>query len=419
MKKIIVLSLLLVPLLFIVAGVKAADYNLTCTYSAGCSPSLPAFFPSSEVWYPGKTLTKTVQFTNNSSIDRKVGVQSSQTLTSGDVDQVIDLIITKSDSTVLFSNSLHAFYASGEVLLLDNLASHASETFSFQATMYSTSGNEYQSMTTQFDLIIGLISSPTPTPPACTDTAPATPGSVTLSRVNDAEVKATWGTATDPVTGYRVSWSKDTDTDGDGEGTRSVGKTTETNITGLNLTSYTHYFKVRAVNGCKEGATTGIATIGDGKNYLAPTSTPAPTPTSTPLPIPSPIPTTEVLGVSTSSGTQGLNNKGSQKEVKGVTTSKCIAYWWQILLLQSLLLALYYFRFAKNMNSRNMLLTGLGALLGGLAVFRIMNSCHSFNFLLFPKSPSPFMKYFVLLDIAVILAILLAKKWWTREDSNL
>lgn len=418
MKKIIVIFLFLGAILFVVSGVKAADYNLTCTYSAGCSPSLSAFFPVSEIWYPGKTLTKTVQFTNNSSIDRKVGVKASQTTTSGDIDQVIDLVITKSDSTVLFSNSLHAFYASGEVLLLDSLASHASETFSFQATMYSTSGNEYQSMTTQFDLIIGLISSPTPTPPACTDTEPATPGSVTLNRVNDTEVKVTWGTATDPVTGYRVSWSKDTDIDGDGEGTRSVGKTTETNITGLNLTSYTYYFKVRAVNGCKEGATTGIATIGDGPNYLAPTPTPTPT-SVVPPPIPSPTPTTEVLGVSTSSGTQGLNNLQSQKEVKGVTTSKCNTYWWQILLLQSLLLALYYFRFAKNMNNRNLLMTSIGGLIAGLAAFRLMNNCLSFNYFLFPNSSSLFLKYFILLDVAVILAIILAKKWWTREDSNL
>lgn len=343
MKKIVVVFLFLVILLFVVAGVNAADYNLTCTYNAGCSPSLPAFFPALEIWYPGKTLTKTIQFTNNNSIGRKVGVQASQTTTSGDVDQVIDLVITKSDSTVLFSNSLHAFYASGEVLLLDNLTSHASETFSFQATMYSTSGNEYQSMTTQFDLIIGLISSPTPTPPACTDTEPATPGSVTLHRINDTEVKATWGTANDPVIGYRVSWSKDTDTDGDGEGTRSVGKTTEINITGLSLAGYTYYFKVQAVNGCKEGATTGIAIIGDGTNYLAPTSTPILTPTTVSLSSAlSPIPTGQsgqVAGVQTSSSS-------SIAEVKGVNVKQGF-YVWKYALAGALVLASLFFFIIK------------------------------------------------------------------------
>lgn len=348
MKKIIVVSLFLTMLLFVVAGVKAADYNLTCTYSSGCSPSLPAFFHASEIWYPGKTLTKTVRFTNNSSIDRKVGVQSSHTLTSGDVDQIIDLVITKSDSTVLFSNSLHAFYSSGEVLLLDSLASHASETFSFQATMYTTSGNEYQSMTTQFNLIIGLMSSPTPTPPACTDTEPATPGSVSLNRVNDTEVKATWGTATDPVTGYRLSWSKDTDIDGDGEGTRSVGKTTETNITGLNLTSYTYYFKVRAINGCKEGHTTGIATIGDEPNYLVPSSTPTPTLVSSSLTL-SLTPTGQggqVAGVWTNTLTPTpifYSSGFNAGEVKGMNVKQSITVWKYVLISVIIFASLLFF----------------------------------------------------------------------------
>ncbi|MEK7079414.1 MAG: fibronectin type III domain-containing protein [Patescibacteria group bacterium] len=347
MKKIIIVSLLLASLFFIVDGVKAADYNLTCTYSSGCSPSLPAFFPASVIWYPSKTLTKTVQFTNNSSIDRKVGVQASQTTTSGDVDQVIDLVIAKSDTTVLFSNSLHTFYASGEVLLLDNLVSHASETFSFQATMYSTSGNEYQSMTTQFDLIIGLMSSPTSTPPACTDTEPTTPGSVTLNRVNDTEVKATWGTASDPVTGYRLSWSKDTDTDGDGEGTRSVGKTTETNITDLNLTSYAYYFKVRAVNGCKEGPTTGIATIGDGTNYLAPTSTPTPISVGSSLTL-SLTPTGQggqVAGAQTSSSS-------SIAEVKGANVKQGFNVWKYALVGTLVLASLLFFIIKLRIKSK-------------------------------------------------------------------
>lgn len=340
MKKIAAVSLFLAMLLSVVSGVKAADFNLACNSGAGCGPALSAFFPSSETWYPGKTLTKTVQFTNNSSIDREVGIQASQTTTSGDVDQVIDLVITKSDSTVLFSNSLHAFYASGEVLLLDNLASHASETFSFQATMYSTSGNEYQRKTTQFDLIIGLISSPTPTPSVCTDTMPATPGSVSPNRINDTEVKVTWGTVSDPVTGYRVSWSKDTDTDGDGEGTRSVGKTTETNITGLNLTSYTYYFKVRAINGCKEGDITGISTIGDGTNYLAPTSTPlltSPTLSSSPTLLLSPTDQNgQVAGAQTSSNS-------SKGEVKGANVKQDFHVWKYALTGALVLASLLFF----------------------------------------------------------------------------
>jgi len=161
MKKITIVILFLIVLLFVVSEVKAADYSLTCTYGSGCSPSLYAFFPASEVWYPGKILTKMVQFTNNSSVNRKIGVQATHTSTSGNIDRVVDLVITKSDSTILFSNSLNAFYTSGEIALLDSLPAHSSETFSFRATMYTTSGNEYQNKTTQFDLIIGFISSPT------------------------------------------------------------------------------------------------------------------------------------------------------------------------------------------------------------------------------------------------------------------
>lgn len=336
MKKIIVVSLFLAVLLSAVSGVKAADFNLACNSGSGCSPALPAFFPSSEIWYPGKTLTKTVQFTNNSSTSQKIGTQATKTITNGNLDQVIDLVITKSDSTVLYSNSLYSFYSAGETILLDSLPAGASETFSYTATMYTTSGNEYQDKRTQLDLVLGLISSPTPTPTPCTDSSPATPDPVTLNRVNDTEVKVIWGAATDPVTGYRVSWSKDTDTDGDGEGTRSVGKTTETNITGLNLTNYTYYFKVRAVNGCKEGDTTGIATIGDGTNYLTPTTTPLLTPTMV-----SSSPTLFLSSTGQSgqvAGAQTSFSSSSRAEVKG-TSVKQGFYGWKFALTGALILA--------------------------------------------------------------------------------
>ena len=218
--------------------------------------------------------------------------------------------------------------------------------------MYSTSGNEYQSMTTQFDLTIGLISTPTPTPAPCTDVTPATPGPLILSRINDTEVKVIWGSASDPVTGYRLSWSKDTDVDGDGEGSRSVGKTTETNITGLNLTSYTYYFKVRAVNGCKEGATTGIATIGDGKNYLVPTSTPVLTPTTVSLPPTLSLTPTgqggQVAGVQTSSSS-------SAGDVRGMNVKQGGNVWKYALIGAIILLSLLFFiiKLCEKIRKRN------------------------------------------------------------------
>lgn len=343
MKKIVVVFLFLAVLLSFVSEVKAADFNLSCNSGAGCSPTLSAFFPSSETWYPGKTVTKTVQFTNNSSTLQKIGTQATNTITNGNLDQVIDLVITKSDSTVLYSNSLYSFYGAGETALLDSLPAGVSETFSYTATMYSTSGNEYQDKRTQFDLVLGLISSPIPTPTPCTDSSPTTPGPVTLNRVNDTEVKVIWGAATDPATGYRVSWSKDIDTDGDGEGTRSVGKTTETNITGLNLASYTYYFKVRAVNGCKEGDTVGIATVGDGTNYLTPISTPLLTPTMVSLsPTLSPIPTSQSGQVA---GAKASSNS-SKGEVKGVNVKQGF-YVWKYALTRTLILALLLFFIIK------------------------------------------------------------------------
>ena len=309
MKKIFLLSLLTFILSSMTPSVSAADFNLACSSGSGCSPSLSTFFSSSEIWYPGKTITKSVQFTNTSATVQKIGTRAINTMTSGAVDQVIDLVIAKSDSTVLFSNSLYSFYGAGEIVLLADLSAGASETFSYSATMYTTSDNEYQDKRTQFDLVLGLISSPSSPPAPCDDAVPSTPGPITLSRVNDTEVKIILRMAGNPVTGYRISWSKDTDIDGEGEGTRSVGKTTETNITDLHLLTNTYYFKVRSVNGCKEGTTTGIAII------------PTPIPTLViSSPILSPVLTTKILGISTSSGAQSniKNSQPSQKAVKGI-----------------------------------------------------------------------------------------------------
>ena len=81
----------------------------------------------------------------------------------------------------------------------------------------------------------------------------------------------------------------------------------------MDLASKRYYFKIRAVNGCKEGEFSGLSSIGSGPDLFATAS-----PTTTPTPIIGVVAgastttvTPEVQGASTEKGT---TNKSNNKE---------------------------------------------------------------------------------------------------------
>lgn len=387
MKKIFLTLLIGLGVLFVTQTAMAADDNISCTDS-GCTPStITHFFSSSEVWYPGKTLTKTIQITNTSGSSQKIGADTSGETTTGGLDQVLNLVITRSDSTIAWSGLLSAFYTNGETELLSSLGNGSSDTFAFALTMDSDAGNAYQNTSTQFDLTLGFIS-------------PLTGKTSSLSTsCTNSDFDAIMELKYDGVlqSGINVKFTY-----------KGEVKEAVTGSNGKAQVGYTHTGD-DTVNAEPENGYPSKSVTINASSCTTPTSTPIP-PTLTPTPegfVPSITPApTAVLGASTSS------SKSSQEGVQGATTKKCDFIWWQILLGEGLLAALYFFRFAKNMSKKTPI--AVGALMAALSLilFRLLNKCLTYSYLLFPNTESVFGRYFILADVLMVITIMLL---WMRS----
>jgi hypothetical protein len=277
MKKSIIVTLFIFIATAHISYVSAADVTVACSDSS-CSPSTSSnFFSASEKWYPNKTATKTLQITNSSSTAQVVSNQATNSSNTGSANlpDVIDLTIKRlSDNAVLWAGTLQSYYSNGQ-FTISSLASGATETYEYIASMHYSAGNSYQNTKTEFDLLVGFTSTGTtitPTPTPCTAQKPGTPGNLSLTQTNFNTVKASWSGVGDPKTGYYLSWG--TTTNAEGAGSRFTSDT-ETTADGLDLGNKRYYFKVRAVNNCTNGDFSGVTSIGSGPDLLAPTSSPS------------------------------------------------------------------------------------------------------------------------------------------------
>lgn len=258
MKKLILsLIFLILPIFLIVPSVLAADLDVTCRGAGTCLPDNPGpIFSPSEVWYPGKTLSKTIQLLNTSGGSQKIITQAQNSTTSGNLTQAFTFsIVRNSDNYVIWSGGLASYYAKGETELA-TLGDGASDTFIYTAAMDSAAGNDYQGKQSSFDLLIGFAGVPAgggaPSAPVCNDTKPGGAPTLTGAVPGTNSVTLTWTTATGPLTYYLATY-------GTSPGAQTYGNP---NIGGPGTTSYTvsglsggatYYFKVRAGNGCKPG----------------------------------------------------------------------------------------------------------------------------------------------------------------------
>lgn len=180
MKKLLLAIVIIYWLAFFLPGkIMAADLDVFCE-AAGCSPtSFPAFFPSSELWYPGKSLVKTVQVANNSTILRSVKVRAQNPQATGEIDKVMQMVIGQTGKEgSLWQGSLNSFYSAGNIFLTDVPIGTASE-FNFNVTMDLAAGNQYQGQFTSFTMIFNFNQSPNA--PTLTSTVTAEPTVSALS----------------------------------------------------------------------------------------------------------------------------------------------------------------------------------------------------------------------------------------------
>ncbi|MEK7127379.1 MAG: fibronectin type III domain-containing protein [Patescibacteria group bacterium] len=251
MKKIILLLFLTANCYLLTAPVYAADLDVDCRGSGVCDPVNPgSIFLSSEVWYPGKTVSRTIKLLNSSGGSQKIITQAQNSTASGNLSRVFTFsIIRNSDSTVIWSGGLNSFYNKGEIELA-TLGNGVNDTFTYTAAMDAVAGNDYQGKQSSFDLLIGFAGIPAgssaPSAPSCNDTKPGSAPVLTGAVAGTNSVTLYWTEAADPVTYYLVAYGNYGNPNVGGKGTTSY---TVTHLSGR--TTYT--FKVRAGNGCKPG----------------------------------------------------------------------------------------------------------------------------------------------------------------------
>lgn len=185
MKKIILSVLFILSALFIIfpGTSNAQDLTAVCDGSGSCSlsSSQPLFSTSqNNLWYPGKSVSKTLKVINNHPTDTltvTIKAQNPQLDSSScQFDQQLNLSIIRTGSnpphSLIWSGSLNNFYQQTP-LSLAVFSPGSFDEFVFTVTLPASVGNQCQDKTTSFDLLLnfsGETITPTPSPTSTTTT---------------------------------------------------------------------------------------------------------------------------------------------------------------------------------------------------------------------------------------------------------
>lgn len=328
MKKIILktfLFFLLLTILIVKPNViKAQDSEVTCDGADSCtlSPEGP-LFPTSQdnLWYPGKSIAKTLRITNSSTTNTltiSTNAQNSQTdKFSCQLDKQLLLSIVGPNG-VSWAGSLNNFYQLSTPLPLGNFSPDSFGDFIFTVFLPQGTENQCQDRTTSFNLLLDFSGEPITPPPAstptlvsgavlgagvsapsCSDTKPGTPTSLTATILGAGSVRLSWASPPQPYTYFLIAYSNDPTTMK--WGNPNVGNVTSYTVSGLGTGTY--WFWLRAGNGCMPGDFVGPVSPGTiagiaGAQTVAPGFTQGVLGVETQLPeaIPNPSATAQILG---------------------------------------------------------------------------------------------------------------------------
>jgi len=274
MKRLLTIFLFYLFVLSFPTLVLAADLDINCPVSStGCSKSgVDPFFNIAVdgYWYPGKSITKTLNLKNSGTETREMAIRGTRTSMVNDLENVMHISIV-GGTTVIWAGSVANFYDQDKIGM-GTFAPGADFNYDFTVFMSSGADNNYRSKETVFDLTLGFwgesIPTPTPTPtsvgsingvstasfssPTCNDPVPV--GAPTLLSVISGinSVTLNWSEGAGPLTYYLIAYGT----------TSGVYQYGNPNIGGPGTTSYTvgslssgqtYYFVVRAGNGCSSG----------------------------------------------------------------------------------------------------------------------------------------------------------------------
>lgn len=161
MKKIFFLILIA---FFLKTDVYAADLSVVCSQTSCTKSGIDPLFNQIQdgLWYPGKSLTKTINLKNSASLSKQIAISALRTSQPSNLENVLAVNIPG-----IFSGSIEDFYNQSKIYM-GTFPPHASKDFEFKVTMDQSANNDYQNKETVFDLKLGFweeapVPSPTPT----------------------------------------------------------------------------------------------------------------------------------------------------------------------------------------------------------------------------------------------------------------
>lgn len=391
MKKFLATIVVCIAIFSFVKGVEAADYTINCSNSS-CSPSsISPLFPSSTIWYPGGSITKTIFITNNSGTNIKS--YATETSATGNLDEVIDIkILRNSDSATMWSGTLHQLYATGEISLIAN---SQSDTFSYIATMQGSAGNEYQGKEAVFNVYFGF-----------TTTLPGKTSSLSLPCTNsnfDAIMELKYNDVAQANINVRFTY-------------KGSVQNIKTNSSGKAYAGYTVSGDDEVKAEPEEGYPSRTLTIRQSDCTKQTTSSSSSSSTSSsassvttvflgPLVAGAQTSATEgeVEGAATEEAKPSIKPV-TQGEVKGEQTKSCGCLWWPFFLGQLVVLAIYFFLLVKRRDeNKKWYFVGAFTISAIIyALFLIFNSCIKHVWLIFVDSPVLQCKFFWLIELVML-----------------
>ncbi len=406
----------------------AADFNLDCTGS-GCNKTgiEPLFNNTTDgVWYPGRTLTKSINLKNSSADSKEMDIKPTRTSTSNILEDVMQIsIVTNPGGLVIWAGSLSDFYNQTKINM-GTFSSGVNQDYNFSATMNSSADNSYQNLESVFDLTLGFWEeSPTPTPtdaggggggggtsdgsvsgasaPVCNDTAPASAPNILFATGGTNSVTLTWSEASAPVSYYLVAYGASPSNNT--YGNPNVGGNGTTSYTVSGLSGGTNYcFIVRAGNGCKPGPFSGQVCATPGGIFI-----PAG---------PAAGFAEGVLGEATQSAElSSTPSAGILGATQNKTCKDCL--WWQILLGEFIVLLAFYFILVKKLHKKVKYTAYFGIFIPILTyiIFLWLNrNCFGgFKFTFIIPSINFFCKYFLILATILYTAVTL---YWRHKKTE-
>jgi len=327
-------------------------------------------FPSSDIWAPGKTVTKSVVVGNLSGdTAHTTGMESTLSKDSILAD-ALTMKVMYGLTGLWGPGTLREFINAGEISLTE-IGPGGSVAYDLTVFMNSSLGNEYQGEKTVLDFIFGFITTPTATPTpvpgdggtdgggtggvspsSCSAVAPGAPQNLTVSPGGAGEVVLSWQASSGTATHYLVAYGPNSG--GYLYGNPNVGNVLSYTVSGLS-SGVGYFFVVKGVNDCAPGPysneATGIAGGVVGEVVVS-----------------GPGAGFEVLGETQEAvgeGELGGGISAESGETAGAVKQK-ICFWWLVLSLLALLMSWAVIKKTEKPTRRHLAAVALLALLAFL-----------------------------------------------------